>query len=107
MFLPGGIASSAISYSNRAQMATAIEGIFNSQLQFFQNATTPPTGSPGAGGAQAIGQIFVLPIVYNGFDGWETGIQMTNQQIGGSNSFSHRGVQRERAADRDDPGPHR
>jgi len=88
LFLPGGIASSSISYSNRAQMATAAEGIFNSQLQFFQNQTTPPGGSPGAGGAQAIGQIWVLPIVYNGFDGWETGIQMTNQQIGGSTSFS-------------------
>jgi hypothetical protein len=88
MFLPGGIASASISYTNRAQMATASEGIFNSQLQFFQNATTPPTGTPGAGGAQAIGQTWVFPIVYNGFDGWETGIQITNQQIGGSNSFS-------------------
>ncbi len=88
LFLPGGIASSAISYSNRAQMATAVEGIFNSQLVFLQNPTGPPAAQPFAAGVNAVGQVWQLPLVYSGFDGWETGIQVTNQQIGGSISIS-------------------
>ncbi len=74
LFLPGGIVSAAISYSNRAQMATAVESTSVSALVFNQGGQQTATSGVGA-----IGQTWVLPLVYNGFDGWETGIQLTNQ----------------------------
>ncbi len=83
LFLPGGIASAAISYSNRTQMATAVEGIFTAQVVFQQGAQGAPVG-----GLNAIGQVFTLPLVYNGFDGWETGIQITNSGPAAAISFS-------------------
>jgi hypothetical protein len=82
--MPGGIVSSAISYSNRTQMATALEGTVNSQLVFNQ---APGQQSPVAG-INAVGQIYTLPLVYNGFDGWETGIQVLNAGSSGSLTVS-------------------
>src|SRR5579883_1075264 len=92
LFVPGGIASAAINYTNRAQLATALPGIYNSSLYFNQvntgASTQTPAGTPFAAGYQAIGQIVVLPLVYNGFDGWSTGIQVSNPGVGGATSYS-------------------
>jgi hypothetical protein len=101
LFLPGGMVSAAISYSNRAQMATAIEAVVGTQLVFLNGGQ----GSIVAG-ANAVGQTWVLPLVYNGFDGWETGVQLNNLSPGGGSQaltievFNENGQQIETITDR-------
>ncbi|HLH24474.1 MAG TPA: hypothetical protein VK066_18280 [Chloroflexota bacterium] len=101
LFVPGGITSEAISYSNRAQMATSVPSVTGGQLVFANGAQ----GSPVAGFG-AIGQTWVLPLVYNGFDGWETGVQLNNLSPGGGSQaltievFNENGQQIETITDR-------
>ncbi len=102
LFLPGGISAAGISYSNRAQMATAVEALIGGQLNFLNGAQN---GSPVAG-LPAVGQTWVLPLVYNGFDGWETGVQLNNLSAGGGSQaltievFNENGQQIETITDR-------
>src|SRR5262249_53814268 len=79
-----------------------VEGIYNSPLMFQQ----APAQNVAVAGITAIGQVWVFPLVYNGFDGWETGIQMTNTNAGGGSMtvvfevFNENGQQIETFTDR-------
>jgi len=82
-------------------MATAVESLSGGQLVFANGAQ----GSPVAG-LNAVGQTWVLPLVYNGFDGWETGVQLNNLSPGGGSQaltievFNENGQQIETITDR-------
>jgi hypothetical protein len=82
-------------------MATSVEALTGGQLVFVQGGQ----GSPVAG-INTIGQTWVLPLVYNGFDGWETGVQLNNISPGGGSQaltievFNENGQQIETITDR-------